>query len=48
MNEAASNLAVRNSEELHKMKDFYRHKGSGTRKLYWAKNPSGYCEVTFQ
>ena len=26
MNQTASNLAVRTSEELHKIKDFYRHK----------------------
>lgn len=29
------------------MKDFYRQKGAGTRKLYEAKTWLGYCKVTF-
>ena len=29
------------------MKDFYRQKGAGTRKLYEAKKWVGYCKVTF-
>lgn len=39
LNCAAFNLEwmERNSEELYKMKDFYRQQGVGTRKLYYAK-----------
>ena len=39
MNWAASNPTDRkvSSEELYQMKNFYRQKGAGTRKLYWQK-----------
>ena len=45
MNQAASSLAER--KELYKMKDFYRQKGAGTRKLHYTKKRVGYCKVTF-
>lgn len=46
---AASHLAERkkSSEEVYKMKDFYRQKDAWVRKLYLAKKWIGYCQMVF-
>lgn len=48
MNQAASILAdKRSSMELYKMKDSYREKTVGIRKLHKTKNWIGDCKIIF-
>ena len=42
-----SSKAERSSEELYKMKEFYRQKRAGISKLYFGKEQVGFCKVTF-
>ena len=48
MNQAATTLATeRISEELYRMKDFYRQKGAGIKNVIPDKKQVDYFKITF-